>query len=156
MAKAGIAKKKRAFTLIELLVVCSILAMMAGVVLPSVTVFTRRNRVEQFVHQTSLLFREVFERSIVTNRIFMINLEQGRLTASYLEDGRVIEVEDYLLRAVEVPEGVSIDWPEKGWRTLPQGYCESPLLRFSDINTIEKQTYRVRPYDASLVRESVQ
>lgn len=147
---------RRGFTLIELLVVCSILAMMAGVVLPSVSVFTRRNRVDQFIHQVSLLFREVFERSIVTNRIFMINLVRGKLIASCIEEGQVIEVEDYLLRPVNVPEGVKIEWPEKGWRTLPQGYCESPLLRFSDVNTIEKQVFRVRPYDASLVRESAQ
>jgi hypothetical protein len=39
---------------------------------------------------------------------------------------------------------------------MPEGFCETPLLRFADNESNEVRLMRVRAYDASLIKESEQ
>ncbi|MGM0601625.1 MAG: type II secretion system protein [Candidatus Rifleibacteriota bacterium] len=144
---------RRGFTLIELLVVLSILSMMAGVVLPSASVLMRKNRLETLVHHASVLCREAFEQSVFSGKKYKIELEnKNRLVVYYYQNSSWMPATDLWLRPIELPAKCSIDWPEKGWQILPEGYCESPEIRFQDLTSLQTIFVRIRAYDARLVR----
>lgn len=144
------------FTLIELLVVLAILSMMAGVVLPSTAVMLQKNRLESFIHHSSVLCREAFEKAVFSGNQYRIVLdEKNTLTASFFENSRWVPSTDMWLRPLTVPENIQLDWPEKGWQILPEGFCESPQLRFHDQLANETVFVTIRAYDAHFVRKSV-
>lgn len=151
------ANNRQGFTLIELLVVLGILSMMAGVILPSAVAFIRRDRLDQFVFDVSLLCRETFEQSVYEGRRYRIQRnEKNELVPLKEENATFTPVMSVLLRPVTQPAGCGLEWPENGWQTMPEGFCETPLLRFSDNETGETRIMRVRAYDANLIRESEQ
>jgi len=148
--------KKAGFTLIELLVVLAILSMMAGVVLPSAAVMMQKNRLEALIHQTSVLCREAFEKAVFSGKNYQITMNENRqLVVDYFENSRWVPSTDMWLRPVPIPADIQLDWPEKGWQILPEGYCESPQLRFFDQLTNESVFVTIRAYDAHFVRKTV-
>lgn len=149
-------KKTTAFSLAELLVVCCIIALAAGVVFPSAVFFIRCNSLEQTVHNISNLCKEAFSQAVFLNKIFVIKHSDsdGELACHSFDGTDYHRVDDYLLKPVKLDESLSLDWPSDGWQVLPQGYCESPLIRISDKNTLETLFYRIRAFDASFIRES--
>lgn len=143
------------FTLIELLVVLGILSMMAGVVLPSAAVMMQKNRMESFVHHASVLCREAFEKAVFSGVQHQITLnENGELVVSFYENSRWVPSTDLWLRSLKIPDQFRLTWPEKGWIILPEGYCESPQLRFHDELSQEVVFVKIRAYDAHFVRQS--
>lgn len=142
------------FTLIELLIVLSILSMMAGVVLPSASVMMQKNRLESFIHRSSILCREAFERAVFSGRQYMVSHEMGHgLTVSYFENSRWNPVTDVWLKSVDIPVDCEVDWPQNGWIVLPEGFCESPRLRFHDSLSKDTVFIKIRAYDAQFTRE---
>ncbi len=147
--------KKAGFTLIELLVVLAILSMMAGVVLPSAAVMMQKNRLEALVHQTSVLCREAFEKAVFSGKNYQVTMNENRqLVVDYFENSRWVPSSDMWLRPVTIPQDIQLDWPEKGWQILPEGYCESPQLRFFDQLSNESVFVTIRAYDAHFVRKT--
>lgn len=157
MSKTGTLAANRAggFTLIELLVVLGILSMLAGVILPSAAAFIRRDRLDQFVFDVSLLCRETFEQSVYEGRRYRIQRNENNELVPFKEENATFTpVVSVLLRPVAQPAGCSLEWPENGWQTMPEGFCETPLLRFFDDETGETRIMRLRAYDANLIREA--
>lgn len=149
------ANSRRGFTLIELLVVLGILAMMAGVVLPSAAAFIRRDRLDQLVFDVSMLCRETFEQSVYEGKPYRIQLTaSGELQPMAESNGTFTAAVGILLRPAVIPAACSLDWPEKGWQTMPEGFCETPLLHFADKESNESRILRIRAYDANLIEES--
>ncbi len=147
--------KNRAFTLVELLVVLAVLSMTAGVVLPSAAVMTRKNRLDDFVHHTSVLCREAFEKAVFAGQLYRIVRTSGdQLEVQFYENQRWIPSNDLWLRPLAIPDKMRLNWPENGWQVLPEGYCESPMLRFYDENSHETVFAEIRACDARLVRKS--
>jgi len=151
------ANSHRGFTLIELLVVLGILAMMAGVILPSAAAYIRRDRLDQLIFDVSLLCRETFEQSVYEGKRYRVELAGGNeLVPMVEENGTFTAVLGVMLRPAKIPAACALEWPEKAWQTMPEGFCETPLLRFSDKESNENIIMRVRAYDACLVKEAGQ
>lgn len=128
---------------------------MVGVVLPSAAVLMQKNRLETFIHRTSILCREAFERSVFSGRQYMISRgENKQLSVYYFENSRWKPVTDIWLRPVAIPEKCEVSWPENGWIILPEGFCEAPLIRFHDKASQETIFIKIRSYDAQFKRES--
>lgn len=146
MARLGI-------TLIELLVVLSVIAMTAGVILPSAALYARRTKIEQLAHNISILCRETFERAVYSGRIHRISLSEDklRLEAWFDENGRLNPALNHLLRPVTIPESFAIEWPENGWNTLPEGLCESPEVVLRDLDSSETLFFKIRAFDGALI-----
>ncbi len=131
--------------------------MMAGVVLPSAAAFIRRDRLEQLVFDVSMLCRETFEQSVYEGKPYRIELNNlGELVPMAESNGTYTPAVGVMLRPAAVPETCTLDWPEKGWQTMPEGFCETPLLHFADKESNESRILRIRAYDANLVEESGQ
>lgn len=149
--------RQKGFTLIELTVVLAILSMMAGVILPSAAAFIQRNRLEQLAFDISLLCRETFEQAVYSGRPHCIQLrDNNKLVAFYEANSQLTEATGVLLRPVIIPSECSVDWPEKGWQTMPEGFCETPLLHITDKEGNETLIMRIRAYDANLIKETEQ
>lgn len=137
--------------------VLGILAMMAGVILPSAAAFIRRDRIDQLVFDVSMLCRETFEQSVYEGKRYRIERnENSELVPLVENNGTFTAALSVLLRPALIPAACSLDWPEKGWQTMPEGFCETPVLRFADIESNEVRIMRVRAYDANLIKESEQ
>ncbi|EKD82116.1 MAG: hypothetical protein ACD_39C01475G0002 [uncultured bacterium] len=128
--------------------------MMAGVVLPSAAVLLQKSRLENLVYRCSVLCREAFERAVFAGRQYQIVLQAGELKVFRREADEWQPVNDVWLRAPVIPGDCQLDWPADGWTALPEGYCESPQLRFHDVLANQTIFIKIRPYDAHFVRES--
>lgn len=145
-------KKCTAFTLVELLVVLSILAMMAGIVLPSASMYLRRNTAENLAHRISILCREAFQRSIFTGRPLLVNYDNQKRELAVFADSKKepAKLSNLFLRPINIPSNFTLFWPEKGWKVIPEGYCESSLVRIIDQVSSDVIVLKFRPYDARL------
>lgn len=143
----------KGFTLVELLIVLAILSMMAGVVLPSAAVMTRRNQLESLIHNTAVLCREAFSAAVFSGKQYRIDLvPPKKLVVSYFENSRWQPVSDYWLRPLIIPDTCNISWPKNGLLILPEAYCESPKVRFQNLNSLETIFVNIRAYDAGFNR----
>lgn len=152
--KTGIlaANRRRGFTLIELLVVLGILSMMAGIILPSAAAFIQRNRLEQLTFDISMLCRETFEQAVYSGRPHRVEMRGNNELLPYFKDNATFTLAaGVLLRPVAIPASCRVEWPEKGWQTMPEGFCETPVIRIVDTENNETMIMRIRAYDASLV-----
>lgn len=160
VANNDIAAKDRGvggFTLIELLLVMGLLSMMAGIILPSAAAFIQRNRLEQLNHDISMLCRETFEQAVFSGKRYAVEMRDNKQLVVLCEENFAFnETDSVLLRPVQIPAECSVEWPAKGWHSLPEGFCETPVIRISDIETKETFIMRIRAYDASLIKESAQ
>lgn len=145
-------KKCSAFTLVELLVVLSILAMMAGIVLPSASLYIRRNTAENLAHRISILCREAFQRSIFTGRPLLVNYDNQKRELAVFADStkEPVKLANLFLKPIKIPQNCTLYWPGKGWKVIPEGYCESSLIRIVDRNSSDVVVLKFRPYDARL------
>jgi len=129
--------------------------MLAGVVLPSAAALISRSRLETLIYRSAILCREAFERAIYSGRQYRILLQSGELKAESMTDEQGWQPEvDVWMQPVVLPPECLVDWPEEGWLALPEGFCESPTLRFHDSLANETIFVRIRPYDACFARES--
>lgn len=140
--------------MIELLIVLSILSMLAGVVLPSASVLMNKSHLETLVHHASVLCRETFERAVFSGKKYRVVLdEKRRLVVSYFENSRWVDSTDFWLRPLTIAENITLEWPKDGWQVLPEGYCESPKIRFHDKLSNETAFIKIRAYDAHFERQ---
>lgn len=123
--------------------------------MPSASAILNKSRLEGLVYRSAVLCREAFERAVYAGRQYRVLLESGELRVFCLEDDQWQIVEDVWLRSLTIPAECSIGWPEEGWIVLPEGFCESPRIRFHDTQANETILVRIRPYDAYFVRESI-
>lgn len=146
---------KCGFSLIEILIVSSILAISAAIIIPSAGMFLQKNSLDTLVHNTSMMCREVFQRAVQTGNSYIIRKQDQKLLAYQIKNSQEILSKEILLRPVLIESPLDVKWPEDGWKTIPQGYCETPQIRFVNPESNESLIYQIRAYDASLIRKSI-
>ena len=154
--KTGTLADKKGFSLIELIIVLAILSMMAGVVLPSVSVLNRRQGSEKFVHQLSVLLREVFHEAVFSGKKHFVRLAKNRqLKVSFFENNKENAAITYLLRPLKIPEQIDLKWPDDGWCVLPEGYCQKIQILVRNNKNGETYRFKTRPFDGRLEKVSL-
>jgi len=91
-----ISKKQRGFTLIELMVIIALVAIMAGIAVPSFTQFVRNNRVTTQADEIHRYFQYVRGETVATRK---------RQEVKFTNSGRTIEGAD---RILEISSGLII------------------------------------------------
>jgi hypothetical protein len=128
--------------------------MMAGITLPSITVFKRHTELESLSHNISVLCRETFQRSVYSGKEFHIDLRNNtELVVSYVENFKKNRAADFLLRPVVISKNYSVSWPKSGWRVLPEGYCEAIKFNIRNLKTSEIARFQIRPFDGFIERQ---
>ena len=132
-----------------------ILSMMAGIILPSAATYIRRNSVESLAHNISILCREAFQRAIFTGRPLIVKYNKSlRELAVYTPSKESpVKVVGVFLEPIKISQNYILSWPEKGWKVIPEGYCESSQIRITDKKTSNMIVLKFRPYDAMLEKE---
>ncbi len=127
----------------------TLLSFSAGIILPSASVILRQNRVDGLSREIGLLCREVFHRSVASGLVMRVGFNSKGLLAAFVDDNGILkEKSDIFLQAVSVDKKIRLIWPENGWAVIPEGYCESPVIRIIDNETGESISFKFRPYDA--------
>ena len=153
---ASVYSKKHAqgFTLVELLVVLTLLSITAGIILPSASIFLRKNTIETLSHNIGILCREAFYKSIVTGRPLLVTYDQAKqeLAVYTSTQAEPVKITSMFLKPLIIPKNCELQWPNKGWKVIPEGFCENAQIRIRDKTSSELLILKFRPYDARLER----
>lgn len=143
---------EQGFTLIELLVVLTLLSMTAGIVLPSASIFLRKKSIETLSHNIAILSREAFHKSIFTGSPLLVKYNKMEKELAVYTDiqNNPVKITNMFLKPLTIPANCELQWPQKGWKVIPEGFCENTQIRIRDKTTSELITLKFRPYDARL------
>jgi hypothetical protein len=101
------------------------------------------------------LCQETFQRAVFSGQKYVIEKEgQNQLVVFYFQNFKKNRATDFLLRPVEIPPEITIEWPEDGWRTMPEGYCEQSEIALINSKSGSKIRFKFRPFDARMIKVS--
>lgn len=124
---SAIGNDKKGLTFIELFIVILIIAILAGISIPSFKRTFDNLQLNSFAKDTQSLMNYLQQRSKVENRVIALRMspEDRKLSASYLDDAKIIKTS-------VIPQGVSININQDQILFYPDGSMDKVNINLSN------------------------